>query len=319
MGRLLIKIAQKGWLRLEEKSFLTRLLMLWHIWKYGLFSTLRQCSPAPYRAIWALLSGQDRYAFYIPKRPHIQELSLNPLGLSALLWLLKAGYAILSANADSGGLSIAITDNLNLQVRGIEDFGLLNEVLVEKVYGSAFPAYRILDIGAYVGETSLFFAAFGAEKVIAAEPAPDNYALAKQNIQNSPYAERIELLPVAIADVNGEMELDPTQTNPRTRAFIPTSARESSQGSGKIPVWSFARLIQHSGWEEIDLVKMDCEGAEVPILLHTPAEVLQKVRQWVIEYHGDPQPIETRLRKLGYQVKRFKELVDAGLIRAERT
>jgi len=64
-------------------------------------------------------------------------------------------------------------------------------------------------------------------------------------------------------------------------------------------------------------VKLDCEGAEFPILLETPDSILKKVRRWVIEYHAAPEPLEARLRALGYRVERTKDLVMTGILWAD--
>jgi FkbM family methyltransferase len=324
IARLLYKAAQKGWIRLEQNSFLHRLMTLRYLLKFRLFSTLTQYSPSPYRAIWSLLTGQNRYLFYTSSSPQAQELRLSSNNLITLLRILKAGYPLVSADSTLNTLSIAIAPDLIVSLRSRDSYDVvcLNELLIEKEYGTAFPGYRILDVGAYNGDTPLFFAAHGAQKVIAAEPAPDNYALAQKNISGSPYADRIELLPVAVAATDGEMMFHIDPKNPQSNALFPTSENLASSTYTerlRVPVWSFAKLVAHSGWDTIDLVKLDCEGAEFPILLETPAEVLQKVKKWVIEYHAAPEPLEKRLQELGYHVQRVRDSVLTGLIWAEKT
>ncbi len=324
IARLLYKAAQKGWIRLEQNSFLNRLMTLYYLFKFRLFSTLAQHSPSPYRAIWSLLTGQNRYLFYTSSSPQAQEFRLSPGNLGPLLRILKAGYPLVSVDSTLNTLSIAIASDLIVSLRASDSYGVgcLNELLIEKDHGTAFPGYRILDVGAYIGDTPLFFAAHGAQKVIAAEPAPDNYALAQKNISGSPYADRIELLPVAVAATDGEMILHIDPKNLDSNALSPTSgnlARYTYTERLRVPVWSFAKLVAHSGWDTIDLVKLACEGAEFPILRETPAEVLQKVKKWVIEYHADPEPLEKRLQELGYHVQRVKDFVLTGLIWAEKT
>ncbi len=324
ISRLLYKTAQRGWIRLEQYSFLYRLMTLRYLFKLRLFSTLTQYSPSPYRAIWSLLTGQDRYLFYTSASPQAQKIRLSPTNLGTLLRLLKAGYPLVSADPSRNTLAIAITPALVLSLRASDssDTVSLSELLIDKEYGTSFPGYRIVDVGAYIGDTPLFFAAHGAEKVIAAEPTPDNYALAQENIVSSPYADRIELLPVAVAATDGEMAFYVDPKNPQSNALLPTSenlACSTYTERVRVPVWSFAKLVAYSGWDTIDLVKLDCEGAEFPILLETPAEVLQKVKKWVIEYHADPEPLEKRLQDLGYHVQRVRDSVLTGLIWAEKT
>jgi hypothetical protein len=104
-------------------------------------------------------------------------------------------------------------------------------------------------------------------------------------------------------------------------ALLPTSDNQAyfkAKGTVMVPVWSFERLMAEAGWAEIDLVKLDCEGAEFPILLETRAEVLRRVKRWVIEYHAAPQLLEERLRSLGYHVERVKDFVMTGILHAFR-
>jgi hypothetical protein len=56
-----------------------------------------------------------------------------------------------------------------------------------------------------------------------------------------------------------------------------------------------------------DLLKIDCEGAEFPILLQAPCELFLRIRRIALEYHDwsgrrHSQLVE-RLSKLGYHVK----------------
>jgi hypothetical protein len=50
----------------------------------------------------------------------------------------------------------------------------------------------------------------------------------------------------------------------------------------------------------------------------TKSAVLQRVKRWAIEYHAAPQPLEERLRSLGYRVERAKDLVVTGILYAYR-
>jgi len=144
------------------------------------------------------------------------------------------------------------------------------------------------------------------------------YALAQKNIQDSPYKDRIDLLPVAISHVTGEMSLHIDRANPHSNSLYALSPQSTYSDRITVSTWSLEQLLAYSGWNDIDLVKLDCEGAEYPILLKSPTHILQKVRRWVIEYHGEPESIEKKLQDIGYQVKRKRDSVLMGLIWAER-
>jgi FkbM family methyltransferase len=317
--RWLNKAAQKGWIRFDQYSPLKRLAIVFYIvWK-GLWRPMWRVTH-PWKALWALLTGKDSYRLslsgYAP-----QPLQMSPLNFLNFLRLYEAGYTPVAIDAEKNVLIIEMAPGVRYtaHVADTADLAPLKELLLEQEYGVSFRGYWILDVGGYRGETALFFCAHGAEKVIVAEPAPDNYALARQNIQQSPYQDRIELLPVGIADKSGMLSLrfDPRHPHAPSLDHLHGSSREGVP-TISVEVWSFQQLVEHSGWPEVDLVKLDCEGAEYPILLNTPPEVLRRVRRWAIEYHGSPTPLQDRLRELGYAVRLVRNRGASGILHAER-
>ena len=315
--------AQKGWIRFDQYSPYKRFTAVLQVFRFGLGRALWHLTPHPFQALLALLFGKDRYSLRLAQSPTPVALSISPMNFISLLHLAKSGYHPLSAEPTSHTLLMPIGAGVTISLRTHQsgDIGILKELLIDRDYGNDFLGYKIIDVGAYIGETALFFCSQGAEKVIAVEPAPDNVELATKNIAESPYADRIILLPVAVAASEGEMPFYLDEGNPQMHALLPTGDDQAYSRAKKmvtVPVWSFEQLMAHAGWETVDLVKLDCEGAEFPILLETPDSVLKKVQRWVIEYHAAPQPLEARLRALGYRVERAKDLVMTGILRAEK-
>jgi hypothetical protein len=81
---------------------------------------------------------------------------------------------------------------------------------------------------------------------------------------------------------------------------------------------SFQSLLEYTGLEEVDVVKLDCEGSEYDILLGTPDSVLKRVRKYIIEYHNGPDVLMRRLDDLGYKVREKFRVGAIGLLYAER-
>ncbi len=313
--------ARKGWIRFDQYSPYKRFVTVLQIFWYGLWKVLRRLSPRPFRALFAILLGRDRFLLRVVDSPAPISLGVSPMNFISLLHLARAGYYPLSAEPATGTILMPLAEGLTLALRacGSGDVSILKELLVDQDYGSDFQGYKIIDVGAHIGGTALFFCVHGAEKVVAVEPAPDNVGLAQENILRSPYADRITLLPVAIAASDGEMPLHLAEGNPQMHALLPTPNNRAYFASEKVvmvPVWSFKRLIEHVGWLEVDLVKLDCEGAEYAILLETEDTILRRVKRWVIEYHAAPEPLEERLRRLGYQVRRTKDMIMSGILYA---
>ena len=72
-------------------------------------------------------------------------------------------------------------------------------------------------------------------------------------------------------------------------------------------------LLAEAGLDRIDLLKVDIEGAELPLILDTPPETLRRIAQITIEYHDfcgihTPAQVERmidRLREVGFTGIRF--------------
>ena len=95
-------------------------------------------------------------------------------------------------------------------------------------------------------------------------------------------------MPLQAAVWSSEMKLeaDPSKAPERYNAF---SVREPSDGGSEdVPVtgMTMATIIDHSGFESIDLVKADIEGAERE-LFRGDLDWLRKTRAVAVEFHGD--------------------------------
>ncbi len=56
----------------------------------------------------------------------------------------------------------------------------------------------------------------------------------------------------------------------------------------EVPVRTLPSLLQEIGWDRVDLIKMDIEGAEVEVLDSLGQDLLDRVAQITVEFHGDP-------------------------------
>jgi hypothetical protein len=82
-----------------------------------------------------------------------------------------------------------------------------------------------------------------------------------------------------------------------------------------VPARTIGSLLRELGWNRVDLIKMDIEGAEVQVLNSLGPEVLGCVGQITIEFHSDPvfgfqmhRQVEDclkRMQKLGFLVIDF--------------
>jgi hypothetical protein len=79
-----------------------------------------------------------------------------------------------------------------------------------------------------------------------------------------------------------------------------------ADGGITVDVVSFDELMDE--FTDVSLVKLDCEGSEYEIVLHSSPRAWERVRRVVIEYHAvpgrDPLDVVERLESLGLRLVR---------------
>jgi len=81
-------------------------------------------------------------------------------------------------------------------------------------------------------------------------------------------------------------------------------------------------LLDEYGIDDVDLMKMDCEGAEREVLLESPQADLDRIDQIVLEYSLDTYglsgllEITTRLQAIGFDVWSYPSTETLGVVHA---
>jgi len=125
--------------------------------------------------------------------------------------------------------------------------------------------FTFIDIGANIGAYSLFVAARAGRgaRILAVEPQPEIFARLAFNIAQNPFG-TVKAVACALADKPGELTLFIDSTN---RGESSVRILNSSAGTSvKVPAMTLLSLVEGEGYERIDAVKLDVEGAEDLIL-----------------------------------------------------
>lgn len=149
-------------------------------------------------------------------------------------------------------------------------------------------AALVVDVGANDGLSLLWFALrHPRARLVGFEPQAALHALCRENLDRNGL-ERVELHRVALSDREGE-----------GRLFADTEIVEScavglyGEGGGEGETVPMARLSTYLADADVDLMKIDVEGAEWEILRDLrDAAVLPRVRALVVEVHPRFRPEE---------------------------
>ncbi|MEM1318954.1 MAG: FkbM family methyltransferase [Bacteroidota bacterium] len=131
----------------------------------------------------------------------------------------------------------------------------------------------IFDVGAYLGETAIKFSkAFSPQsKIYAFEPFLETYEILQKNIAAYP---NIKSVNIGLADSDGTAAFNSNRFA-ATNSLLSTSAEGiknwgvglmETQQQIEIPVRTIDSLMEEQGVEQIDILKMDAQGAEYKVL-----------------------------------------------------
>lgn len=164
---------------------------------------------------------------------------------------------------------------------GTTDIKVFDQIFVDEDYN--FPISikpkLIIDGGANVGYASVYFAnRFKEAHIIAIEPEKSNINLLKKN---TCYYPNIEVIESAIWDENVYLKIKDVGLG--EWAFMVERSKPDEPNSFR--AITIQKLLAKSGYQKIDILKLDVEGSEKEIFSRNYEEWLGKVCFMVIELH----------------------------------
>ena len=199
-------------------------------------------------------------------------------------------------------------NGLILQTNQILDAVIIKETIIDDDYRvSAIkdPVKKIIDIGAGLGDFTLLVAKkFPLASVIAFEPNPEQFKLLKENIRQN-NIKNVKSYPIAIGTKKSYLL--------HLFSFNVHSSTVKTNKSKKVIKVNGIRLDKFINGT-VDLLKIDCEGAEIDILKSISDNKMGLVKRIIIEYHNniiqnEDKKILTILNKWKYKLEVEKNLL----------
>ena len=189
----------------------------------------------------------------------------------------------------------------------VEAFHVVHEVFGAGRY-DALVGETIIDVGAYIGLSSLKFAINGFRRVVAIEPAPLNFRLLNLNLKLNKDKVQSDVTPLNAAawDVDDKvvfMRAEPTYA----QCYIIGDKHESSYrpinkffSANTITLDSLTRRLH---LKRVDAIKIDVEGSELPVLYGASA-TLDQCHNLAVEYHSERnrRELNRMLRERGFKI-----------------
>lgn len=150
----------------------------------------------------------------------------------------------------------------------VELAGLYEVFVLEEYSWHIGPSPKIIvDLGAHIGDTALYYHLVYPEALIyAIEPAPDTFLKLKQNVSGIPSITPIQ---AGLSDKDGSATLHMVPSSLGNSFFD----RDGEVGSVTVPVYTLATLLQKCHTKRADIIKFDIEGGEANLFVTgTPSD-----------------------------------------------
>lgn len=154
----------------------------------------------------------------------------------------------------------------------------------------------VIDIGAYIADTPIYFALNGARHVYGFEPYPYSYELAKRNVAANSLSDKITMINAGCGAKSGSIRISKEYKN------LAGSDIKASKYGKSIRIMSLEAIAKKYRLKDAAL-KVDCEGCEYNIILKSKRETIRKFSRILIEYHYDYPKLEDKLKEFGFSVR----------------
>ena len=243
------------------------------------------------------------------------QLAAMRSGFENWFWPSAAGKLALTLGAWTPRWSARLLDaRVLLRARDgprvrtrLRDIGSPVEVFGQREYDFSVidwtRARAVVDLGAHIGAFVLWVAALGPARVFALEPNPEAGRLLAENLERAGLGGRVSWRPQAVAAQAGPRLL---QVPP----FSPSASLLAVPGAGAVGVEveavTLPQALAESGFDRVDVLKVDVEGAEYEVFADLPPGTLGRVGAVLVECHPlpgrGPGAVAEQLRGQGFRV-----------------
>ncbi len=152
----------------------------------------------------------------------------------------------------------------------------------------------VVDVGANIGDTAVYFSLRGAKKVVAFEPFASLCKTARKNVARNCARGAAVVEQAAVGAKTGVLLMEKSGEGGASKL-------EESLSGAKVRVIGLSDL---AGKYRVDdgILKLDCEGAEYGIVLESDNSVLRQFSTILMEYHFRYVNLKHKLESAGFKV-----------------
>jgi len=137
----------------------------------------------------------------------------------------------------------------------------------------------VVDVGAYVGDSAVYFALRGARRIIAIEPPPEAFREMIENIKLNNLENVIIPVNAGLACKPGVLCIEKVDVEGTIGTY-----HRPGECDVMVPAITLADVVNRYGINRDAVLKMDCEGCEFDVILND-YEHIKVFKELAFEYH----------------------------------
>ncbi len=183
--------------------------------------------------------------------------------------------------------TINLPGNRDFSFRGRDDLGVVSHFYIPNyriIETSERPIRRIIDAGANIGDETLRFRhAFPLATVVAIEPEASNLSILRLNFESDP---NVTIVAGGLWPLTGRLRLV-NQEDSGNESFQVAVANDIDPS---IDAYSVLSILEKMNWHELDILKLDIEGAEKALFSENTESWINRVSAIIIEVADHEAP-----------------------------
>jgi FkbM family methyltransferase len=172
-------------------------------------------------------------------------------------------------------------------------------VFCRQDYGKIKKGSFIVDVGANIGFFTIYSLMNGAKNVEAFEPCEETFNVLEENIKFNKFDFRVKLHNLAVSELSNKDVFVPKKSSPYNKIHKENYLEKEMI---KVKTINLEEALRSSA--KIDLIKVDCEGAEFEIFSSLSTNFINKVDEIRMELHGSLEKFLSCFQSKSFRIYR---------------
>ena len=223
-------------------------------------------------------------------------------GHSQIYFLLK-GHNLPDYDQKDKILKINYKGHILEFVNALQNGGLF-EVFIEEEYAPLnINGSNVIDIGGNIGDSAIYFALNGARSVISIEPQLSSFDSMVRNVALNSMDQQITTVRAGVGKSESYLAVSGSSaTADGGMSLVPDKKGEEMHILDM-------KYISKNYLQELNVLKVDCEGCEYDFFDGADLNDLQKFQRIMVETHYGSKSIIKKLQKAGFEVTFSKGMI----------